>query len=673
MELKDTVKGFATHGVIFSSVQGNQAVGTCPFCEKEGHFYVNMENRLWDCKRCGAKGNFQQFLEKTAEVYKGRLTEDRLKKLCTDRNLPRSCFSNWNLGYNGNSYAIPIFDPQGRVTDIRLFQIGQKVRSTAGGSLGLLGLRRLQKNPERDVYICEGEWDAFALDWLAKKIGKPATVVGVPGASVFKQEWVSLFAGRRIFLMHDNDNAGENGKKLCISRLRGTVRELYQIVWPPSLPLGFDVRDLIITDAIKNGKPRAAWTRLQALLQPVSDALQPASATKQTNIPLVSGKRPTANEIATAYRTWLHIPDDEVLRVLFGTVFANKLQGDPLWIFMIAPPGGSKSELLMSISRHPLVESTTSLTPHTLVSGANFNHGNDPSLLPKLNNRILVIKDFTTILTMHYSSRDEIFGVLRDAYDGRTEKTFGTGIKRSYVSHFGILAGVTPKIEEFGIMHQSLGERFLKYRIQTGEKTLSEADRIRRALKNINKEIQMRDELCTIANRVLETPISEKLPEIPDEIFEYIVNLAQCVAMMRGVVDRDRFTQQVMYKPAIEVGTRLAKQLAKLAMGIAIYLQKSIVDLEVYYVIRKVALDTAPDRVEEIVRQIWKYCETDKDVLRTADVSARTRLPVATCFRVLQDLELLGLVNRVGTGSKYEWCLGKKLLQLIDGGRVYVR
>lgn len=675
MEKKDNLRGFSCHGAQLHSRRGNQAVGNCPFCQKEDHFYVNIENRLWDCKRCGLKGNYNTFLDKVSTLNISSFKDGAVKDLCVDRKLPRSAFEGWHVGWNGKEYTIPVRNAKGFLEDVRRFRLGEKTLSTPDANLGLLGADKLALNTDYDVYICEGEWDTFALDWLVRKLEKKVAVVGVPGASVFKREWVPWFVGRRVYLMHDNDGAGEQGKKLCYERLNGVARELHQVVWTPSLPQGFDVRDLIVEEAINQKRPRAAWDKLHKLLQVVQT---PATG----NIPPSQGaseppKTPKAGpvsdkEVAAAYRKWLHLPSEECLQVMFGTIYANRIQGDPLWVFMIAPPGGSKSELLMSLSQNKMVESTTSLTPHTLVSGAHSMNGSDPSLLPKLNGRILVIKDFTTILTMHYSSRDEIFGVLRDVYDGKTEKSFGTGVKRSYTSHFGILAGVTPKIEEFGVMHQSLGERFLKYRLQSGNQELSEADKIRRALKNINHETQMRAELCAIANRVIDQEMPTSLPEIPDQIFEYIINLAQTCAMMRGVVDRDRFTQHVMYKPSIEVGTRLAKQLAKLAIGISLYLKKKKVDMEIYYIIRKVALDTAPDRVEEIVRQIWKGTEADKP-LTTAEVSAHTRLPVATCFRVLQDLELLKIVNRVGVGNKYEWKLGEKLLTLLKDGLVFVR
>lgn len=683
MEIKEPLRGFVAHGADFTgtreSSRGNQAYGHCPFCDKENHFFVNVSNRLWDCKRCGLRGNFPQFLEEISKRNIKAFNDKALTRLAIDRKLPKSAFTNWDLGWDGQYYTLPVRNAQGVIEDLRRYRIGQKMQATAGASLGLLGAEHFHRHPGWPVYVCEGEWDAIALVWLFRKLAYKASVVAVPGAPIFKQLWGMMFSGRKVALLYDHDQAGENGRKLAWERIRGIASDVKWAEWPVALPAGYDVRDLICTEAIRGAKPRYAFKHLHDLLvapevKPGEVQTAPGATSEAPPAKLEgNGPRVPCEEVLAAYRKWLHIHNDEPLQVLFGSIFANRLQGDPLWLFFVAPPGGMKSELLMSLSRHAAIESTTSLTPHTLVSGANFGSGNDPSLLPKLNGRILVIKDFTTILTMHYSSRDEIFGVLRDCYDGKTEKIFGTGLKRSYVSHFGVLAGVTPAIESFGVMHQSLGERFLKYRLSAGEKNMTESDRIRRALKNINQEVKMREELCNIANKVLNSGMPKEIPTIPDEIFEQFICLAQTTAMMRGVVERDRFTQSVQYKPSIEVGTRLAKQMAKLAMGISIYQGKKVVDASVYDMCRRIALDTAPDRVEEIVRQIWHGTPTEEDALKTSEVSTRTRLPVPTVFRVLQDLELLKLVDRVGTGNKYEWRIGKKLAGLLAGGKVYTR
>lgn len=673
-----SLRGFEVHGVEIKREIGDQANGDCPFCGKEDKFYVNVTNKLWDCKVCELKGNFPQFLRYCAKSYEKELTKKRLDNLCSDRKLPASAFEGYGIGWSPfcDSYTIPIYDFFGKVVDIRLYKLKGRCQATPTVNLGLLGAQNLSGDKDRGgpVYVCEGEWDGFAFGWLLKKLEKPGTVLAVPGASVFKKEWVPWFQDRDVVALYDNDAAGEAGQASLTSKLSGVTKSLKLVKWPHELPSGWDIRDHVCKFALGENRPKWAFKKIMEMLSDTKSGESTSSTSKPTEGSVVSSQKiipATREEAFDVYRKWLHLLNDEALQVMFGAAIANKMQGDPLWLFLVAPPGGSKSELLSSLSRSPLVESTTSLTPHSLVSGAHNFNGQDPSLLPKLNGRILVIKDFTTILSMHYSSRDEIFGVLRDAYDGRTEKTFGTGLKRTYVSHFGIIAGVTPKIEEFGTVHQSLGERFLKYRINTGQKTLSEADRIRRALSNINQENQMHDELAKIGTRVLEIPLPAILPIRTPEIEENIVNLAQVCAMMRGVVERNPYNQTVVYKPAIEVGTRLAKQLCKLALGIAIYRRERVIGEEIYRIVCKVALDTAPDRVEEVIKRLQTLCRKPSDAVRTNEVSIRSHLPQATCFRILQDLELLRLVNRVGSGNKYEWKLNKKLTVLLKGAKLY--
>ena len=92
----------------------------------------------------------------------------------------------------------------------------------------------------------------------------------------------------------------------------------------------------------------------------------------------------------------------------------------------------------------------------------------DHSLLPKLDGKVLVIKDFTALLNMPREARQQILGDLRDAYDGNAAKAFGTHVEtRRYTSKFGIMAAVTGAIDKHAAVMQQLGERFLKLRLSS--------------------------------------------------------------------------------------------------------------------------------------------------------------------------------------------------------------
>ncbi|GAG25901.1 unnamed protein product, partial [marine sediment metagenome] len=249
----------------------------------------------------------------------------------------------------------------------------------------------------------------------------------------------------------------------------------------------------------------------------------------------------SAQKVRTEFKEWLQFPyeNTNVLDVMYGAIIANRLQGDPIWLFIVAPSGGMKTELLLSLYNSPGIYETTSLTPPALISGANFGAGGDPSLIPKLNKKVLIIKDFTTVLNLNAVALDEIFGILRDAYDGHITKHFGNAIIRSYDSKFGIIAGVTPAIEIYTEQHTALGERFLRYKIQTPTGSDYQNDILMRAIDNIGHEDDMRSSLANISKEVLNHEY-DNIPEVPDDILKRIIALAQWTGLMRATVIRSK-------------------------------------------------------------------------------------------------------------------------------------
>jgi hypothetical protein len=312
-----------------------------------------------------------------------------------------------------------------------------------------------------------------------------------------------------------------------------------------------------------------------------------------------------AKEVYDIFRKWLHIPDTTMLDVIFGTVIANRLSGDPLWLFIVAPPGATKTEPLMSLSGGSKIETISSLTPHVLISGANFGGGGDPSLIPTLNGKILIIKDFTAILGLSVQERDEIFSILRDAYDGECSKPFGNGIFRKYKSKFGILAAVTPAIELFVEEHAQLGERFLRWRNYLPKGFAARSVYVKKALSNASHEVELRAELNSIGKKVLLGDYKD-IPEIPEAVKERIVALAHWISMMRGTVNRDKFSKDITHRSFIELGTRVAKQLYKLIVGITMFKQEKIVSEDTYDVALSVARASVSSRYYDALMPMYR-------------------------------------------------------------------
>ena len=86
------------------------------------------------------------------------------------------------------------------------------------------------------------------------------------------------------------------------------------------------------------------------------------------------------------------------------------------------------------------------LTDKTLASGLTPDKGDDPSLLSRLLNAVMVFKDFTTVLEMRREQRAAVLAQLREIYDGRFDKSWGTGKELHWQGRLSVLAGVTSAV-----------------------------------------------------------------------------------------------------------------------------------------------------------------------------------------------------------------------------------
>jgi hypothetical protein len=50
------------------------------------------------------------------------------------------------------------------------------------------------------------------------------------------------------------------------------------------------------------------------------------------------------SEVVTSFERWLYLPDPRALLAVPGAVSANRLAGDPLWLVLVGPPGGGKTD-----------------------------------------------------------------------------------------------------------------------------------------------------------------------------------------------------------------------------------------------------------------------------------------------------------------------------------------
>lgn len=251
----------------------------------------------------------------------------------------------------------------------------------------------------------------------------------------------------------------------------------------------------------------------------------------------VSGKRPQftnscgLEDVLAAFDELLLMPDHGAVYVTLAGVVANYATGDAVWPLLVGPPGCGKSELITSIVDAPDVWALSSLTPQTLLSGFERKPPLKPaSLLLRIGSfGILAFKDLTTVLTMHREARAEIIGQLREVADGKTEKSFGNGLHVEWAGKLGLVAGVTPVIDEQHAFLAVMGERFTLYRLPE----VNRRDIARRSLARRGHEPELRARIRATVGDFLEQFCSCGPLALPAEVDEDLIVLSDVLSVER--------------------------------------------------------------------------------------------------------------------------------------------
>jgi hypothetical protein len=643
---KDFRATFECLGVVTGEVIGDNTRCDCPFCGKEHHFYINVRTGQWDCKVCGKSGNHFNFLKAVVDHMEDYTLAHPQKwdALAEDRRIPADAFREdpvaWN--YLTSEWIFPAYSEKGTVRDVRRWS-GRGVMSTEGCKVQLFGLYTLAKDEhrrKRRVWICEGEWDGMALRWLLRACGSNDLVLAVPGANTFKQEWVAFFKDCDLVFVYDNDDTGDKGSAKASRMLSQVTRRQRFVCWPETRKQGYDTRDHVGDGLAEGLEPLAILASLETLIRDEHRRALTGDATKPSTLAREVGPPCSFTELVDVFKKWVKLDRDfvDALAISLAVPLSNSLPGEPLWFYIIGVPGGGKTLILGSLSQSPMCSFHSTFTAKSLVSG--YNRDPDPSLLPQLNGLTAVFKDGTELLAMHPDERREAYSTLRGAYDGRVDKPFGNGVMRKYTDlHFNMLIGVTPAIR--GDSQATMGERFLS--IEMKENLASLTDKLYQCVTNTSREVQMNEALCEACARFLNREVDpDRLPKIPEPHVHRIVAMAQLIALLRATVERDPRDRDWKFRATSETGTRVVKQLAKLAMVLALALGKAEVDLDVCRILRKVMADTSIGFHVDVVKALVR---NDNRPMTAGEIGTLSQINYVTLGKRLEDMTALRILD----------------------------
>jgi Bifunctional DNA primase/polymerase, N-terminal len=358
------------------------------------------------------------------------------------------------------------------------------------------------------------------------------------------------------------------------------------------------------------------------------------------------------------FEKWLSLSSRTPVYALLGTVAANLLEGDPVWLGIVAPPSSAKTELINSLTGLPFAVSASTLTVASLLSGTPARQqaqGAKGGLLRQVANPgLLCLKDFTSTLTIRPEAKAEVLNALREIYDGYWIRRLGTdgGKVLEWKGKLGLVFACTGVIDTHHSTEDALGNRFLLSRIVAGGEK-----QFRWALKHSGTGTAiMRRELVASVNALFAAPRPDPQPLAEDEIkrFEKVTELA---VRLRGGVERNRHSRELEAIYGAEGPGRIGLALERLLAGLDTLGLGRQTALDV---VESVALDSVPP----LRRGIYKYlCQPIDPSIppppagpplptrSTTDVAKAMRLPSTTVRRGLEDLTSYGLANHLSQGQ----------------------
>lgn len=365
----------------------------------------------------------------------------------------------------------------------------------------------------------------------------------------------------------------------------------------------------------------------------------------------------------------------DYIEFVWGVIYANRLDTEPIWAYLIGPSSAGKTTILDPMNGHENIVCLDTLSKASLLPGFTVGRPKKDSaktvmknsVLGQADGKILVIKDLSPLLTEDYKELKSILGILRSAYDGKFAKAFGNIGRVEIDCRFGLIAAVTDAIDNHSIIDSELGQRFIGYRMPTI--SVKEEKAICDAVLN-HKKSELDALLHEAACEMLDRHPERRPPSITKKQGDILMQTATVIVKARTGIFRTRNDHDpVIARP--ERLSRLYKQLINLAKGVAMARGHRKVMGEDISFVRHIAAHTL---TLSMLRLLNMFIE--RGGLTENDLHIRFGWCKKTCFEKLDNLRLVGICETqqiAGKGGKDEtmWMLKRadqweKMLRQLD-------
>lgn len=391
--------------------------------------------------------------------------------------------------------------------------------------------------------------------------------------------------------------------------------------------------------------------------------------TKRVDFGAISTVKPKTcrsfDELIEIYRKDLTVTQSliDCLAISMAVHIAIKLDNDPLWIYLVGAPSSGKSTLCELLSSDE--PNTRPLSKFTgLVSGSTQGS----HLVPSLQNKCVIVKDGTLLIESTPGQLANVYGELRDIFDGSLEAHYRNGVTASFKGiYFSMIIGITEAV--YSVNMSALGARFLHCRLETDRDI--ELTRNRSAVNSIltdSRKTQAEGDeegdhrsfpyqrqytagfLSHLHTRMRTEEVLR--PRYDRERIENLIQaLADVIACSRAKAATDG--DKILYESVPESSTRLVKQLTKLALCLCYVFGVDEITRRIEGLITKVAVDSSHCRQYYVLRTI-----AEARGLNRAAIATKTGIPLESTVQIIKELQSLSIVtedyeeNRRGPGRK---------------------
>ncbi|HUD44915.1 MAG TPA: hypothetical protein VMR41_05200 [Patescibacteria group bacterium] len=346
-----------------------------------------------------------------------------------------------------------------------------------------------------------------------------------------------------------------------------------------------------------------------------------------------------------------------ILAVGVSCYFPNPLM---LWMLLVGVPSSGKTDLVRLIKNAENTYYLDNLTQNAFISGERVTKSQKVyDLLPLINKKCLIIKDWTSIFSLDEKMTKKLLGDLVGIYDKEFTKFSSRRGNISYNSAFSQLGCITPATLNRHTQYMNMvGARFLCYSMPSTSNGDAEKS-YESIFTSTNRSLIEKEARLYVSSYLHQlTQKSFNIQPLSKPAQAYLRTTAELMSNCRGIVILQSATfkneagEEIKYYEVsdvqIEEPWRAVQQIMLLAQYLAFVAGKNEVTVEELSIIKEVVISSMPADRSQALRTIKEQGGT----VTAKQLSDSDDRSIKTSRRLLDELTALKVLEKVkGSGA----------------------